>query len=181
MRILRLCSSKLKLWFKIIIIIFFVVDLAWAHWKLLFPHLAVICLPTVWWFLSLYFFLPLAGDSIDRENKYDKNNLWISNMHQTQKPHPRIQKKSTLRKMSHVWSAAVAVEGDYNNSIRNIYIWVYSIYIYSGCSLCKFGLKNNNDNTMLWYNVIIPLQHARRHRHTLSYNRITNGRFRLQV
>ncbi len=127
------------------------------------------------------FFLPLAGDSIDRENKYEKNNLWISNMHQTQKPHPHIQKKSTLRKMSHVWSAAVAVEGDYNNSIRNIYIWVYSIYIYSGCSLCKFGLENNNDNSMLWYNVIIPLQHARRHRHTLSYNRITNGRFRLQV
>lgn len=49
-------------------------------------------------FFSDYLFsLPLAGDSIDRENKYDKNNLWISNMHQL-KSHPRIGNMSSLRK-----------------------------------------------------------------------------------
>ncbi len=180
MRILRLCFSKQKLWFKIIIFFFFC---SWSGVGSLetpiSPSGCDLVAHSLMISLSI-FFLPLAGDSIDRENKYEKNNLWISNMHQTQSL-TLTSKKVHSKEMSHVWSAAVAVEGDYNNSIRNIYIWVYSIYIYSGCSLCKFGLENNNDNSMLWYNVIIPLQHARRHRHTLSYNRITNGRFRLQV
>lgn len=41
-----------------------------------------------------FFFLPLAGDSIYRENKYDKNNLWISNMLKL-KSHPYIDNKET--------------------------------------------------------------------------------------
>lgn len=57
-------------------------------WLCFFAHRLIISL--YFFFFSLWLVIQLTA-----KNKYDKNNLWVSNTHQL-KSHPRIQNKSTL-------------------------------------------------------------------------------------